>query len=153
MRQTPALLAIALLVCGCAVDNSSKPQSVRLRFVPVDTHAECGGGANWSRLSPAPNRPGALWATVHAGFGDQFPVQDQDGRVLFNVAVPEATDDHFVLEVRDAGESKTLDLARGRPLTVQVAEARYEFYFPICNVSSAGATTTSKAMLIVTQLP
>lgn len=151
--QKPVVFAIVLLVCGCAVDNGSKPHSVRLRFVPVDTHAESGGGANWSRLSPAPDRPGALWAMVHAGLGDKFPVQDQDGHVLFNVFVPEATDDHFVLEVRGDDGLKTLDLLRDKRLTVQIAEAKYEFYYPTCNVSSASKTTTHKAMLIVTRLP
>jgi len=151
--QKPVLFAIVLLVCGCAVDNGSKPHLVRLRFVPSDTHAESGGGANWSRLSPAPNRPGALWATVHAGLGDEFPVQDQDGRVLFEVVVPEATDDHFVLEVHNDGGSKKIELWRDKPLTMQVAGTKYEFYYPTCNVSSASKTTTHKAMLIVTRLP
>jgi hypothetical protein len=151
--QRLVVFVIALSVCGCAVDNGSKPHLVRLRFVPVDTHAESGGGANWSRLSPAPNRPGALWATVHAGLGDEFPVQDQDGRVLFEVVVPEATDENFVLEVRSEGGPQTIDLQRDKPLTVQVAKASYEFYYPTCNVSSARKTTTHKAMLILTRLP
>ena len=151
--QKLVAFAITLSVCGCAVHNGSKPHLVRLRFVPVDTHVEDGGGANWSRLSPAPDRPGALWATAHAGLGDEFPVQDQDGRVLFDVVVPEATDDHFVLKVRSADGSKTIDLRRDKPLTVQVAEASYEFYYPTCKVSSAGKTTTHKAMVIVTRLP
>ena len=151
--QKLVVFVIALSACGCAVRDGNEPDSVRLRFVPVDTHAESGGGANWSRLSPAPNRPGALWTTVHVGLGDEFPVQDQDGRGLFDVVVPEATDDHFVLKIRSADDSKTIDLQRDKPLTVQIAEAKYEFYYPTCNVSSASKTTTHKAMLIVTRLP
>lgn len=146
-------IAIALLVWGCANHNDSEPHSVRLRFEPVDTHAASGGGANWTRLSPAPNRPGALWATVHAGLKDEFPIQDQDGSILFEVVVPEATDDYFILELRNEEGSKTIDLKRDKPLTVQVAGAGYEFYYPTCRVSSAGKTTTHKAMLVVTQLP
>jgi hypothetical protein len=130
-----------------------KPHLVRLRFVPVDTHAECGGGASWSRLSPAPDRPGALWARVHAGLGDEFPILDQDGRTLFHVVVPEATDDRFVLDVRCDGSSKKIELWRDKPHTVQAAGAKYEFYYPTCTVSSASKTTTHKAMLIVTRLP
>lgn len=151
--QKLTVFTIALLVCGCTADNGSKPHLVRLRFVPKDTHAESRGGASWSHLSPAPNRPGALWATAHVGLGDEFPVKDQCGDVLFNVAVPEATDDNFVLEIRSPDGSKTIDLQRDKPLTVQIAEARYEFYYPTRNASSAGKTTTHKAMLIVTRLP
>jgi hypothetical protein len=151
--QKLILFTVVLLACGCAKDNDSNSHSVRLRFVPVDTHAESGGGANWSRLNPAPNRPGALWATVHAGLGDEFPIQDQAGDALFNVVVPEATDDHFVLEIPNAEGSKKIDLYRDKPLTVEVAKAKYEFYYPTCNVSSGSKTTTHKAMLIVTQLP
>jgi hypothetical protein len=147
------VLSIALLACGCAEQSSSEPHLARLRFVALDTHAESGGGASWSRLNPAPDRPGALWATVHAGLGDEFPIQDQEGDVLFDVTVPEATDDHFVLKLSSAGVSKTIDLQRDKPLTVQLAEASYEFYYPSCNVSSSDKTTTHKAMLIVTRLP
>ena len=126
---------------------------VRVRFVSLDTHAERGGGANWTRLVPAPNRPGALWAMVHAGLGDTFPVLDENSRVLFKVAVTEATDDRFILAIHKENGSQRIDLPRDKPVSVQVAESTYEFYYPSRHVDSPDKATTHKAMLIVTRLP
>ena len=134
-------------------EKKTAQQLVRVRFVPVDTHAECGGGANWTRLGPAPNRPGALWAMVHAGLGDTFPVQDKGNRTLFKVTVTEATDDHFVLAIHKENGSQRIDLPRDKPVSVQVAENTYELYYPTRHVDSADKAMTSKAMLIVTRLP
>jgi hypothetical protein len=152
MLKNLALL-VALSMCGCAAHAEDAPQPVRLRFVPVDTHKECGGGANFTRLSPAPGRPGALFAIVHAGLKDEFPIQDQRGKLLFSVAVPEATDERFLLEIRTDRESQKITLRRDKAVTVQIAEGRYEFYFPTCHVNPSAKATTNKALLIVTRLP
>ena len=134
-------------------EKKTARQLVRVRFVPVDTHAEPGGGANWTRLVPAPDRPGALWAVVHAGLGDTFPVQEKGNRTLFKVAVTEATDDRFGLAIHKENESQRIDLPRDKLVSVQIAESTYEFYYPTRHVDSADKATTNKAMLIVTRLP
>jgi len=151
LRELAVLVALSL--CGCAAHGEDAAQSIRLRFVPVDTHAECGGGANFTRLGPAPGRPGALFAIVHAGLKDEFPVQDQGGQLLFNVVVAEATDERFLLEIRTDDGSQTISLRRNKAVTVQIAEVKYEFYYPICRVNPSDKATTNKAMLIVTRLP
>jgi len=132
-------------------EKEADQQLVRVRFVPAATHAK--RGANWTRLVPAPKRPGALWAMVHAGLGDTFPVLDQGNRKLFEVTVAEATDEHFVLTIPKEDGAQKIELRRDKPVSVQVGEDTYEFYYPTCRVDSADKATTSKAMLIVTRLP
>ena len=151
--QRLLVFAIVLSACGCATHEGSKSHTVRLRFVPVDTHAESGSGANWSRLSPAPDRPGAQWAMIRAGLKDEFPVQDQAGQLLFDVAVPDANDDCFVLKIRSDHGSHTISLRRDKAVTVQIGDAKYEFYYPTCHVNPSEEATTNRAMLIVTRLP
>ena len=151
--QRLLVILVAVALCSCAIDKEKAPHSVRLRFVPVDANAECGGGANFTRLCPAPDRSGAVFAMVHAGLRDEFPVQDQEGHVLFRVAVPDATDERFVLEIQTDGGSQTINLMRDKPVTVEVAGGSFEFYYPTSHVSSADRTTTHKALLIVTRLP
>jgi hypothetical protein len=146
-------LLVALSICGCAAHAEDAPQSVRLRFVPVDTHEECGGGANFTRLRPAPGRPGAFFALVHAGLKDKFPIQDEGGKLLFSVVVPEATDERFLLEIRTDREPQKISLPRDKAVTVQMVAAQYEFYFPTCHVDPSAKATTNKALLIVTRLP
>jgi len=153
MTQKACTLLATFLLWAVAAHGEDAAQSVRLRFVPVDTHGECGAGAHFTRLCPAPGRPGALFAIVHAGLRDKFPIKDQDGRVVFRVTVPEATDERFVLEIKAETGSQKIDLPRDKPVTIEVAGARFEFYYPTSHVSSEGKTTTNKALLIVTRVP
>jgi hypothetical protein len=94
-----------------------------------------------------------LFAIIHAGLRDKFPIKDQDGRVLFRVTVPQATDDRFVLEIKAETGSQRVELLRDKPVTIEVVGERFEFYYPTSHVSSEEKTTTNKALLIVTRLP
>ena len=154
MQRTLTIL-VTFSLCGGAMHGEDSPQSVRLRFEAVDTHRECGGGANFTRLCPAPGRPGALFAIVHAGLNDTFPIRSREGDVVFRVTVPAATDEQFTLQIKTkAGKVlRTITLIRDKPVTVNVAGDRFEFYYPTVQVSSTGKRTTNKALLLITRLP
>ena len=146
-------ILVTLSLCGGAMHAEDPDEAVRLRFEPINTKKESGGGANFTSLSPAPGRPGALSAMVHAGMKDTFPIQDEQGAVLFRVTVPAATDDQFTLQITKAGKMlQMIRLKRDQPVTANIAAGRFVFYYPSTYVSSTEKNTTNKALLIVTKL-
>ena len=92
-------------------------------------------------------------AQARAGMGDTFPVQERDGRTLFRICVVEGNDDRLVLEIRTTEAPRRVELRRDKPVSVQIAESRYELLYPSVTVSSGGPPTTTKATLIVTRRP
>lgn len=146
MRILIAIL-IGLWVCGSAVADDDRPRVVRLRFVPEKAPAT--SGASWSRLGAGPGD----CAMVDAGIGDKFPVQDKDGRTIFDVVVVEANDAQFVVEVHSKEGSEKLDLRRDKPVTVQVAGIQYQLLYPTIYVTLGSKTTTSKVLLTVKPCP
>lgn len=154
-RLNVALLGL-LFVCGCAkrekVPVGSMPAGTQpLRFLPSAEKSR--GGASVTALVPAPGRPGALWLRAEAGLGDTFPVREQGGPTLFEVAVVEGNDVHLVLEVRSGKDSRRVSVPRDVPKKLDVAGATYEFYYPTCHVSSKDWPVTSKVLIMVTRLP
>ena len=146
---------IGLLLCGCAMHDSNKPHSVRLRFVPgsaPQSPMESSDSAVWSSLRAGPGpQHSNLFLQAWAGIGHKFPVQREGGPTLFEVAVIQGNDEHIVAEVRSKEGTQTVGLKRDRPTPIKVGGVDYELLYPTCNVSSAqNRTTTNKAMLIVT---
>jgi hypothetical protein len=147
MRKLPGFL-IALLLCGCAARDINKAQSVRQHFVPAP-----GKGASWSRLAPHDNNSGVSWGQAWAGIGDTFPVQDENGRKLFELLVATGDDNHLLVEARSTEGAQRIDLQRDKKMPVQIAGAAYELLYPSIYVRAADKPTTSKAMLIVLRRP
>lgn len=141
---------------GCArhertVPERTPPGAVPLRFLP--SAEKRGGGAAVTALVPAPGRPGALWLRADAGLGDAFPVREQGGPTLFEVAVVEGDDVRLVLEIRRGKDSRRLKVPRDVPAELKVAGATYQFCFPRCHVSSRDWPVSSKALIMITRLP
>ena len=112
--------------------------------------------ASWSRLSPAPGKEnGDSFLIAHAGIGDTFPVQDEEGYILLAIVVAAGNDDHLLVEVRSKEASQMIDLRRDKHTPVQIAGIDYELYYPSVSVNAAEneKRTTSKATLIVTRRP
>jgi len=166
MRKIIVIL-MGLFVCGCAVEKnakSSKDQNaakipkgpytstVRQQFEPVDSKVS-GKGANWTVLVPVSDRPGAFWVRAHAGIGDTFPVQEKGGPKLFDVAIPEGSDDKLLVEVRYQGGIQRIDVPRDQKVTVEIGGHKYEWYYPSIYVNPDSTATTDKAFLILTRLP
>ena len=137
-------------------DDGNKPHSVRLEFVPgadPQSSLESSDGAVWSPLRAGPDpQLGGLFLQAWAGIGHEFPVKEEGGPTLFEVAVVEGNDARLVVEVRsEAPATQTVELKRDQTVPVEVDGATYELLYPTCDVSSAqNRTTTNKAMLIVT---
>lgn len=153
MRKQVCVL-VGVLICGCGGQEVSQPQTMRLRFVPLDTHSESGGGASWTALHAFPGGPpGVMRAMAHAGLHDTFPVREEGRPKLFEVGVVEADDDRFVLDVRSEKGTQRIDLPRDSSASVQVAGSQYELSYPSVTVSSTARPTTNKAMLLVHRIP
>jgi len=90
---------------------------------------------------------------AHAGIGDTFPVQEKDGRRLFDVVIPEGNDDQLLVEVRSQAGTQRIDLPRDKTVTVEIEGSRYDWYYPSTYVNPDGKATTDKAFLIITRLP
>jgi prepilin-type processing-associated H-X9-DG protein len=116
--------------------------------VPVSTDA------NWTRLGPdLAKEPGVLFLMAHAGIGDSFPVQDENGRTHFVVIVAEGDDQHLLLVLRSMEGSEGFEVRRDKPVSVVVGGSKYELIFPTTAVAAAAnaTPTTSQAMIIVKQ--
>jgi len=134
-----------------SLTNAGQNLPVRQRFVP--TKPSGNNNASWQNLGPDPFRPGSLWAMGSAGIGDKFPVQEKAHEPLFEVTVIDGDDDHLVVEVSSKEGSQQVELWRDKPVSVQIAERKYELRFPTAQVNPADKTTTDKAHVIVTHRP
>jgi hypothetical protein len=162
--QKVIVILLGILVCSCAVEDTAKsskeqnesnvqnPVKIRQRFVPTES-AESGQGASWTALASAPDREGALWLRAQAGIGDTFPVKEKDGPKLFDVTVPEGSDDKLLVEVRYQGGIQRIDVPRDAKVTVEIGGSKYEWYYPSLYVNPDSKATTDKAFLILTRLP
>ncbi|MHC4478749.1 MAG: hypothetical protein ACYTEL_24205 [Planctomycetota bacterium] len=146
------IILLGFFVSSCAVDENLKSSTVRQQFEPIDSEVS-DRGANWTALVPAPDRPGAFWVRAHVGIGDTFPVQEKDGRRLFDVVIAEGNDDQLLVEVRCQAGMQRIDLPRDKTVTVEIEGNRYEWYYPSTYVNPDGRTTTDKAFLIIMRLP
>jgi len=165
-------LVLGTVVCGCA----SQTVSVRQRFIPTpdaphvnwsqlgtldemawqNDKLPVSTDANWTRLGPGPaGEPGDLFLMAHAGIGDTFPVQDENGRTHFVVIVAEGDDHHLLLVVNSKDGAQGFDVWRDTPVSVIVGESYYELLFPTTKVAAAAdqTPTIDKAMIIVTHRP
>jgi hypothetical protein len=132
--------------------NVPDPARIRQQFVPAESEAS-GPGANWTALAPAPDRKGAYWVRAHVGVGDTFPVKEKDGQLVFEVALPEGSDEKLLVEVRYQGGIQRIDVPRDTAVTVEIGSSKYEWYYPSLYVGPDGEATTNKAFLILTRLP
>jgi len=151
MRKA-AVVLIGLAICGCAGREASQPQVVRQRFMAGEK-ADAPRGASWTKLVPAPGRPGAMWVRAHAGVGDKFPVQDEAGQTHFDVAVIDGNDDRLTLQAGSVDDAVRFDVYRDKLVVVRLRERMYEFHYPSVGVSSAAPAATDKALIMVTRLP
>jgi len=134
-----------------SLTNAGQNLPVRQRFVP--TKPSGNNNASWQNLGPNPLHPGVSWAMGTAGIGDKFPVQEKANEPLFEVTVTDGDDEHLVVEVSSKEGLQKVELWRDKPVSVQVAERKYELLFPTIDVNPTDKTTTDKANLIVTHRP
>ena len=142
------LLFLSLLIMDTGVAED-KPHLVRKRFVPGKTEH----GASFSGLRPGPGKDGELFLQAWAGIGDKFPVKNQAGATLFDVAVVDGDDDHLVMEIRAKEGIQKIDVKRDKSETAAVAGTRYIVSYPSVSVSSAEEATSNQAMLIISLPP
>ena len=112
--------------------------------------------ADWSPLGPGPGAaPGRAMMMAHAGLGDTFPVQDQDGHTLAEVFVAEASDEVLQLEVRSKEGTQNFALRRDQTVTVPMAGKPYMFEYPTVSVNAQTNQdpTTTQAMILIVQHP
>lgn len=140
MRKFVYILLVIVL-CGCAAHESNEPHSVRLRFTPDDASLTVAGSASWSRLGAFPG--GA--ARITTPLGGEFPITDEDGRIRFKATLVGGDDDHLVVELHSEDESQRIEVQKDKPVTVRVAESKYEFSYPPSYVSSANIPTEENA--------
>jgi hypothetical protein len=160
------LLAAFVLGIGSSCAHAEEPKkekpkqiSVRQKFVPgskpMAGESEYEGASCTALSEGGPGGPGRLFMMAHSGVGDTFPVREEKGPDLFEVAVVEGDDEHLVLEVRtkDKDAAQKIQLKRDKLESVQVAEIKYDFLFPTVSVAAFEneKPTTPKAMIIVTR--
>jgi hypothetical protein len=160
--KTPLVSLLALIALGlctgiAADQDNSNPSTaklaVRMRFVPggpPEKGAADFKGGSWTALVSGPEK-GVLWLQAHAGVGDKFPVIDNRGVRLFEVALIDGDDKHVVLEIRSQEGAKKVALRRDKPGAVKVAGIKYDLLFPSITIGAAPGEkpTTNKAMLFV----
>lgn len=149
MKTYCSLLLLLLLLTLNSGAAEDKPHLVRKRFVPGKTEH----GASFSALRPGPGKGGELFLQAWAGIGEKFPVKNQAGVTLFDVAVVDGDDDHLVLEVSAKEGVQKIDVKRDKSETIIVAGTRYIVSYPSISVSSADQTTSNQAMILVTLPP
>jgi hypothetical protein len=136
--------------------EKAKTTSVPQRFVPGSKPMKGESafeGASWMSLTDkGPPGPNILWTMVRSGIGDQFPVQKEEGPILFWVTVTEGDDAHLVLELPAKDGTQKIELKRDKAVEAQIAGVKYEFLFPTMSVAAAEneKPTTPKATIMVT---
>jgi hypothetical protein len=140
MRKLVCVLLVIVL-CGCAAHESNEPHNVRLRFAPDDPSLTVAGSVSWGRLGGSPG--GA--ALIRTPLGGEFPIRDEDGRIHFKATLVGGDDDHLVVELRSENGSQRIEVQRDKPVTVRVAESKYELSYPSSYVSSADIPTEENA--------
>jgi hypothetical protein len=152
MRQL-TVLVLGLLVCGCAgKPEAAAPaaaESVRQQFVPAASAPASPPGASFSRLEPVADEPGALWAQAWAGVGEKFPVQDHDGKTLFEVLVTDGGDERLAVTIHSQDGGQKVVLQRDNGVSIQAAGATYELLYTSVYVGPGSAAASNKAHLIV----
>ena len=140
MRSLVSVLLVIVL-CGCVAHETDEPHSVRLRFTPDDPSLTVAGSASWSRLGAFPG--GA--ARINTPLSGEFPITGEDGLIHFKAVLVGGDDDCLVLELRSENGSQRIEVQRDKPVTVRVAESKYEFSYPSIYVSSADIPTEENA--------
>src|SRR3954469_22524907 len=120
----PACFAATFLCLLTPVSSArgDRPTAVRQRFVPASGDTAKGNGASFSALHHlVADDPGVSMLMAHAGVGDSFPVQEEQGPKLFEVAVVGGDDDLLKLEVRRPEGMAKHDLKRDGTIWVEAA--------------------------------
>ena len=136
--------------------EKAKASLVPRRFVPgskpMAGEAAFEGASSMALTDKGPPGPDVLWMMARSGVGDTFPIQKQEGPILFWVTVTEGDDTHLVLELPVKDGTQKIELKRDKAVEAQVAGVKYEFRFPTMRVAAAEneKPTTPKATIMVT---
>lgn len=163
MKVPAPFFALLLIVASCAAGDAKAPEAKKpakhlapLVFVP--------NGGPWKGETPF---QGASCTTLdtdakavfglmaRAGLGDEFPVQDKKGTILFEVRLENGTADHLSLVISsEEGEQKVrVPIDKGAEFSVRGEKYRVDFPTQTVEAGPGERPSTNKAMILIKRKP
>jgi hypothetical protein len=149
MRMLLGML-VCLVAAGCA--TAPENSNVRLKFVPG---SEADNPGQWSGTSWSSLGKGIFTDDQHLGLharaviGGKFPVQMEDGPLLFEVMLKDGNDDRITIDVLGPNPSITLVLNRDESVETTINGIVYTFRYPSLWVGPDDGETTPVAHLFL----